>query len=318
MKANRLISILMILQANNQITASELATRLEVSVRTIYRDIDELSSIGIPIICDRGQGGGIKLLGDYKTTLTGLNPDELNYLFMPSPSNLLEDLDMKKTRSSTFEKLLATLPAVQRTHIKDLENYIYIDMEGWQPRKKEGTHLITTLQRAIWDSTQLTIKYQKPQETKIVRVCPLSLVLKRSVWYLIALDGNTLKTYRVSSIKEVLEIGESFVRPENFNLEQYWLSQTATFHTKLPKYPIKVRTTFEIYNHIKSRNLIRIIDTHISDNEITLSLQFDAEFQAIELIMGYGPDMQVIEPPELIDTIHSRAQKIIESYIKKG
>lgn len=314
MKADRLISILMILQVKRQITASELASKLEVSVRTIYRDIDDLSSIGIPISCDRGQGGGIKLLGDYQTTLTGLNTEELNFLFMPNPTNLLEGLNINKIKTTTFEKLLASLSTSQRNVIKDMENYIYIDMHGWHPSQRIEHHLLTPLQKAVWDSRRITICYKKYQSKKVVTLCPLSLVLKRTVWYLIGLDENLIKTYKVSSIEEILEIGDSFIRPDSFNLEKYWLSQMVEFPFKLPTYNMKIKTTERIYQHIKSRNIIRIIDTQNINEDFIITLQFDAEFQAIELIMGYGDQAEIVEPRELIDKVTLLAQGIITQY----
>lgn len=131
MKADRLISILMLLQINKQMTANELATKLEVSTRTIYRDIESLSGLGIPIFSDRGTNGGIKLLGNYKTSLTGINQNELYSLFIPAGDKILEDLGVEKLKNSTLLKLLGSSSSNQINEIEKIQNYIYIDMNTW-------------------------------------------------------------------------------------------------------------------------------------------------------------------------------------------
>lgn len=314
MRADRLISIIMILQAQKHITATELSSRLEVSVRTIYRDIDNLSHIGIPIVCDRGQGGGIKLLGNYQTTLTGLTADELSYLFMPPMSRLINDLGMEKLKHRAQQKLLSTLSNEQKSVVQDIENYIYIDMDPWKLQKDKASPIITTLQKVVWQSNIITFQYQKPTQVKLVTLKPLSLVLKRSTWYLIGIDKEIIKTYKVSSIKEMIEIGEVFSRPHNFNLQDYWLTSTQTFRNSIPKYNIKIKTNKATYHHMKSRPFIRITHEDIIDQEVILSLEFDADFQAIEFVMGYGKDVLVLKPTELIDHIVGRAQGILQSY----
>ena len=162
MKADRLISILMLLKVHKQLTAKDLAKRLEVSVRTIYRDIESLSSIGIPIFTDRGTNGGIKLLGDYQTSLSGINKDELYSLFIPTGDKVLDDLGIEKLKDSTMIKLLGDSSTYQINEIKNIQNYIFIDMYTWgENPQKVDTAILSTLKEGIWNNKVLNIAYRK-------------------------------------------------------------------------------------------------------------------------------------------------------------
>ncbi|MGL5694661.1 MAG: helix-turn-helix transcriptional regulator, partial [Peptostreptococcaceae bacterium] len=158
MKADRLISILMLLQIHKQLTAKDLAIKLEVSVRTIYRDIDSLSSLGIPIFTDRGTNGGIRLLGEYRTTLNGINKDELCSLFIPTGNKVLDDLGIEKIKESTMLKLLGNSSTDQIIEINNLQNYIYIDMNTWNENQVEvDKNILSILQSGIWNSKVLNL-----------------------------------------------------------------------------------------------------------------------------------------------------------------
>ncbi|MGL5379847.1 helix-turn-helix transcriptional regulator [Clostridium sp.] len=315
MKADRLISILMLLQVHKQLTANDLAKRLEVSVRTIYRDVESLSSLGIPIFTDRGSNGGIKLLGDYQTTLTGINKDEIYSLFIPTGDKILEDLGIKKVKHSTMLKLLGSSSASQLSEIKNIQNYIYIDMYSWGENPiKIDTDILSTLQTGIWNSKVLNIVYRKINETKNVILNPLGLVCKRGIWYLIGENSEIIKTYKVSNIESALVTDESFDRPSDFNLEKHWKSSTSNFKNSIPKHTFTFKVNPSIINHIKERQFISISNIKIEDDDVYMDIKFDAIFQGLEFAFGYGKDIEIISPTTAIDDMKKISSEILDLY----
>ena len=315
MKADRLISILMLLQIHKQLTANDLAKRLEVSVRTIYRDIESLSNLGIPIFTDRGSNGGIKLLGDYKTTLSGINKDELYSLFIPTSNKVLEDLGIEKVKDSTMLKLLGDSSTEQMIEIKNIQSYIYIDMNTWGDNPvKVDKDILSILQNGIWNKRILKIVYRKINETKEVILKPLGLVCKRGIWYLVSENNDIIKNYKVSNIDSASLTDEVFDRPSDFNLEKYWKSSTSNFKSLIPKHTFTFKVSPSIVNSIKERHFINISKTVVKDNEIYMDIKFDAMFQGIEFAFGYGKNIEIISPIEAIDEIKKKSSEIINLY----
>lgn len=315
MKADRLISILMLLKVHKQLTAKDLAKRLEVSVRTIYRDIESLSSLGIPIFTDRGTNGGIKLLGDYQTSLSGLNKDELYSLFIPTGDKVLDDLGIGKLKDSTMIKLLGDSSTYQINEIKNIQDYIFIDMYTWGENPlKVDTDILSILKEGIWNSKVLNIAYKKINETKNVLLNPLGLVCKRGIWYLIGENNDIIKTYKVSNIESALLTDILFDRPKDFNLEKYWKSSTSNFKSSIPKYRFTFKVNPSIVNHIKSRQFISISNIVVEDDNIYMDIDFDAIFQGIEFAFGYGKDIEIIYPIDARTEIKKRSSEIIKLY----
>ncbi|WMM24890.1 WYL domain-containing protein [Tissierella sp. MB52-C2] len=315
MKADRLISILMLLQIHKQLTASELAQRLEVSVRTIYRDIEALSGAGVPIFADRGTNGGIKLLGDYKTSLSGINNDEIYSLFIPTGDKILEDLGFEKLKYSTILKLLGGSAPNQIKEVENIQNYIYIDMHTWNENPAiVDKNILSLLQNAIWNSNIIKIVYRKTNEIKEVILNPLGLVCKRGIWYLIAIDAEIIKTYRVSSIESALFTDEHFNRPSDFNLEAHWKSSVSNYKSRIPKYTFTFIVDPWILNHIKERKFITISKELVRDNKIYLDIVFEDIWQGIEFAFAYGKNIRIIKPVEAINEIKTKATEIIQLY----
>ncbi|MEC1532445.1 YafY family protein [Bacillus haynesii] len=211
MRGDRLISILLMLQAQGQMTAKELAERLEVSERTIYRDMEALSGAGIPVVAERGINGGWSLLDDYQTTLTGLKESEIHALFVPLSEQLLDDLGLTRISEEARNKLIASLPSVYRQNAKDVWNRIYIDTRSWR-HKKEKAASFEVLKEAIWKDQKLKIVYQRADGQTAARiVAPLGLVAKGSNWYLIASKENgEIRNYRASRIQSAIPVRETF------------------------------------------------------------------------------------------------------------
>src|SRR5579862_1119033 len=208
MRADRLLSILLLLQVHRRVTARDLAKRLEVSQRTILRDMDALSGAGVPVTAERGAGGGWSLVQGYQTKLTGMNAAEIQSLFLARPERLLSDLGLKQDAEAALIKLQASLPAASQPRADFARRRILVDVRGWRD-PAESVACLPVLLDALWRERQVRFVYARvlgdPGERT---VDPLGLVAKGSTWYLIAMAEGEPRTYRVSRVHEaaVLEL----------------------------------------------------------------------------------------------------------------
>ncbi|MBW8350972.1 YafY family transcriptional regulator [Bacillus sp. IITD106] len=317
MRGDRLISILLLLQSQGQMTAKELAERLEVSERTIYRDMDALSGIGVPIFAERGKNGGWSLLDGYQTDLTGLKESEIRALFVsPSPS-LLDDLGMTRTSDEARHKLIASLPSIYRENAKEVWSRIHIDTASWRKRK-EKTASFEILKKAIWKDHKIKIVYKRADGKTNERIVkPLGLVAKGDLWYFIASkDNDDIRNYRVSRIQYAEPINETFERPKNFDLAQYWDSSTKSFLEKLPTYEVWTEVKKSILPRLQfSGRFVRIMDVENSGEEwIRVRLSFDTEEEAKGYILGFADQIKVLKPKELRHMIREMAEATVAFY----
>ena len=205
MLASRLLSTLMLLQTRGRMTAPDLAKELEVSVRTVYRDIDQLSAAGIPVTADRGRDGGFQLLNGFRTQLTGLTQAEAEALMLAGLPGPAAELGLADRMSSARLKLMAALPTGMRA--ERVATRFHLDVTGWF-RATEPVALLPTVARAVWSERLLKIRYRQGGDSNEVRIGPLGLVLKAGVWYLVAQKGSTCRTYRASNILAVESLDE--------------------------------------------------------------------------------------------------------------
>jgi predicted DNA-binding transcriptional regulator YafY len=318
MRGDRLVSILLLLQSNGQMTAGELADKLEVSERTIYRDMDALSGTGIPVIAERGKNGGWSLLEDYQTDLTGLKESEIRALFVSHSAHLLEDLGLTRTSEEARNKLIASLPSTYRENAKDVWNRIHIDTRSWR-RQKEKAASFEILKQAIWKENRLKISYQRADgETADRLVAPLGLVAKGDLWYLIAAKENgDIRNYRASRIHHAESTAETFKRPENFDLAEYWNSSTKAFIKNLPIYEVKVEAAPSIVSRLTfSGRFARILDigTENKAGWVPATISFDTEGEAAAYLLGFADQVKVIEPAGLRSKIRQMAERTMTFY----
>lgn len=251
MRADRLFSIVLLLQSYRQLTARDLARRLEVSERTIHRDMDALSGAGIPVIAERGTGGGWSLLGEYRTNLTGLNEAEIQSLFVTQPSRLLADLNLEKASEGALLKLLAALPPLHRRGAEYARQRIHIDVTGWN-RAEETVPMLHTLQDAIWQERKVLMNYGRGECGATERlVDPLGLVAKGSVWYMVAAVEGEVRSYRVSRIESVEILDSPVVRPQGFDLAAFWEESSEQFRTNLPSYRVRARVRQSVVQRLR-------------------------------------------------------------------
>ncbi|HYP27241.1 MAG TPA: YafY family protein [Blastocatellia bacterium] len=321
MRADRLLSIMMILQVHGRVTARELARRLEVSERTIHRDMEALSVAGIPVFAERGSGGGWAMIEEYRTNLTGLSRSEIQALFLTNPSRLLADLGMGKASDGAFLKLLASLSSVRRADAERVRQRIYIDPTGWN-RSDESTPLISVIQEAVWQERKLRLTYMRSGCESVERlVDPMGLVAKGGVWYLVAVAGGEPRSYRVSRVLKAEVLDEPAVRPEGFDLAAYWEQSTVRFKQNLPRYPVRARVSPDALPRMPYAGRFAKIERVGSPDEegwAEVLLRFDVEEVACEYALSFGPHIEILEPAELRDKVVDMAKSVIEFYARRG
>ena len=316
MRADRLLSILMHLQVHRRLTARELAKRLEVSERTIHRDMEALSAAGVPITAERGIGGGWGLLEDYRTNLTGLNQTEIQALFLNQPERLLSDLGLHQASEGALIKLLAALPAMHRRNAEYIRQRIHVDSTSWHSPEEAVPHL-PIIQDAIWQERKLHFIYGRDGTSFERLVDPLGLVAKGSTWYLVAAVDGQLRSYRVSRIQTARLSDQPCVRPPDFDLAAYWEQSSAEFKASLPRYPAILRVDPAIIPHMRyASRYARIEHESPPDAEgwIQLSMQFEEEHSAREYVLSFGSHIEVLEPQALREQVIKAAESVVAFY----
>jgi predicted DNA-binding transcriptional regulator YafY len=324
MRADRLLSILMLLQARGRMTAQELAEEHEVSVRTIYRDIDALSTAGVPVYAERGPGGGCALVEGYRTSLTGLTKDEVRALFMLGIPASLDELGLSQELRTALRKLAAALPEVQRGDEEMARQRIYLDWEGWAQPEPEP--YLKVMQQAVWEEKRLRLAYREPVGPQAFQryermVEPYGLVAKAGRWHLVCAGDGRLRVYRVSRILDAHLIDESFERPPDFELTTFWKSWCAGRKETRPSYPATVRVSPQLAPflslYLGDSVTAQVVTADPPDDQgwTRLTLMFETLEQARRHILGFGAAIEVLEPEPLRLSVIDFARQIAEFYL---
>lgn len=324
MRAGRLLSILLILQNQGRVKAAELANELEVSVRTIYRDVTELSAWGVPVYCERGPGGGVELIERYRTDLTGLSTNEARALFMLSIPDPLNELGVGEEFKAAMLKLAAALPAARRDDHQDSLQRVHLDWIPWFHEHKPQLHL-QTVQQAVWEDRKLEIEYYidagKWLGTITASLCPYGLVAKSGRWYLVArLDNDNFVVVRVSWIVDSNLLEEKFERPDDFNLGAFWKTWRSDHEARRPHYPVRVRVPLNMLDYLPTlfgEQIQREIEAAYppdSQGWHTLTLPFETFEDARQRLLSLGGAVEVIEPIALRMSMIDYANQILGVY----
>ncbi|WP_433648876.1 helix-turn-helix transcriptional regulator [Micromonospora zamorensis] len=306
MRASRLISLLLLLQARGSMTAGELARELEVSERTVYRDVLALSAAGVPVYADRGRAGGYRLLGGYRTRLTGLTRDEAEALFLSGLPGPAGDMGLADAVASAELKVLAALPPALRDAPARAGQRFHLDVPGWF-RETAPPPWLTELARAVWRDRVVELRYRRGDREVTRRVQPYGLVLKSGVWYLVGRVGDDTRTYRVDRVTGV-EVGEeSFERDEGFDLAGHWREQAGSFLRTVLRAEVTVRLS-----PAGLRQLRHLVDAPFVYDELIAAagapdgqgwvvgqLPVESVEVAYHQLLGLGPEVEVLDPPEL-------------------
>jgi predicted DNA-binding transcriptional regulator YafY len=318
-RADRLLSIVLLLQVNRRLTARELAEKLEVSERTILRDMEALGMAGIPVVAERGAVGGWSLMEGYRTDLTGLSETEAQALFLTGPARVLADLKLDKAAEAALLKILAGLPSIFRRGADSARRRIHVDVAGWRSPEDAVPHL-PTVQEAVWRERKLAFRYQKgPGEDGTVErvVDPLGLVAKGSLWYLAAAVEGQVRCYRVSRVHEARLLDEPAVRPEGFDLAAWWEQSSADLKASMPRYHATVRVHPEIVPRLRYALRFARVETMGEPEEdgwTTVEIRFQFEEEAVEYVLSFGPRIQAVAPPELRGRVARTAREVVAFY----
>ena len=325
MRADRLLVLLLLLQTRGRVTAQTLAKRLEVSERTIYRDLEALSMAGVPVYAERGPGGGWCLLEDYRTNLSRLTDLEVHTLFLSGAAGPLEDLGLGKAREDALLKLLAALPSVYRRNAEIASQRIHLDAAGWF-HQDEPVPYLTMMHEAIWHDRRVQLTYRHYDNTIVERrVNPYGLVAKASIWYLVcatAESGGELRVYRVGRIKAAELTDEHFERPETFDLPAFWARWTAAFEKS--RYPylvtlsVKPEAIDELADALGSSlyGLAAQAGPPDTQGRIKFTFYFESLSQARHHLFSVGTMAEVLEPQELRESLADFAASLARLYGK--
>ncbi len=319
MRADRLLSILLLLQVHRRMTARELSRRLEVSQRTIHRDMEALGVAGVPVVADRGTGGGWRLLEAYRTDLTGLNAAEIQALFLTKPPRLLADLGLDKASEAALIKLLAALPSVSRNSAQDIRQRIHVETAGWRSPDETFPYL-SAVQEAVWQERKLRLTYRRSDDTTVERVVdPLGLVAKGNTWYLVAAVEGDPRTYRISRVLDATPLDEPCgPRPADFDLAAYWERSAVAFKAHIPKYAVTLRVAPSLVAYAKgAARFATVAQEYPPDDDgwVRLDMLFDGgDHNAREFALSLDARVEVLAPPELRESVLRAAERIVALY----
>ncbi|HEX7012605.1 MAG TPA: YafY family protein [Steroidobacteraceae bacterium] len=318
MRAQRLISLVMALQRGRTLTAGELAQRLGVSVRTIFRDIDALSAMGVPVYTEAGRGGGIRLVEGYSSDLTGLSPGEAEALaLIASPASVgVRELDMP-TRTA-LDKLAAAVPAIHQLRAQHARSRLLFDTKPWF-RSLDAPPFLDELRSCIWKDEAIEIRYERSnRECRDYRVEPYALVVKVDTWYLIGKVKQEMRVFRVSRLQSLTATGVTFVRDRDFDLQKFWKGWCERFERSPPNnFPVQIEITARGCRRLREcfgawvRSRLEPLGERFKGSK-PLTLEFDREDAVLRMLFELGPEATVVRPAHLRRKLRARALKILE------
>jgi predicted DNA-binding transcriptional regulator YafY len=319
MRADRLLSILLILQTQGCLTAKELAAELEVSERTIYRDMDALSSAGVPVYAERGPGGGCFLLESYRTNLTSLTRDEISALFMLSIPTPLVDLGLDHDVKTAYLKLSAALPDLFRQERETSQDRIHLDPSPWFQDKEYIPHLLT-INRGISEDRKIDFNYQLAFGAQIKHLVePYGLVSKETEWYFIFSQTGVISVVRLSDILESQLSEEKFILPAEFDLVEFWKAWCSRRESNIPRFEVQILIKPELLELLKLSRSPLLLDVHESDLAThdgwqKMTLHFESFEKARKQVLSFGSAVEVLSPISLRKSIQDFAHQIMKVY----
>ncbi|MEU8515574.1 WYL domain-containing protein [Kitasatospora sp. NPDC048722] len=315
MKSARLLSILLLLQTNGRMTAQRLAEELEVSVRTVYRDVEALQAAGVPLYADAGHGGGYEVLAGYRTRLTGLNAGEAEALFLAGLPGPAAALGLGPALAAAQLKLRAALPPGLRADADRLRTRFHLEAPGWYAEDDEVPFL-PQVADAVWRGRALRVRYRRWKAPTDVdrRLEPYGLVLKAGRWYVVAGPGP--RTYRVDQILELTETDEEFTIPDDFSLASHWRGHEADFHARLHRGEALVLLARGAAARLGSAaaRAAEATGTPEPDGRTRAVLPIESLDHAHAAFLALGTDVEVLAPPALRARLAATARALADRY----
>ena len=313
------MSLLLLLQTRGRMTAAQLAEVLEVSVRTIYRDLEALSAAGVPVYAEAGPNGGCQLLDGYRTRLTGLTAKEAEALYASGVPGPVGELGFGTVLGAAQLKLLAALPKELAERASLARQRFHLDAPRWFRGGRNEPHLVEVA-AAVWDDRRITVSYRHPgaAEAATRHLEPLGLVLKAGVWYLVARRDGELRTYRLSRVEEVSLLDEQFDRPDDFDLARFWQETVEHYEASVPAVEVVVRVSDPGYAWLRGLQLQggRSVGERDDAGEpwARCTVAFENLDDAYDDLLQLGAEVEVVDPPSLRSRLAATAACMVSLY----
>ncbi|MEV3853470.1 WYL domain-containing protein [Streptomyces sp. NPDC050095] len=325
MRAARLIKMVLLLQSRPSMTAAELARELEVSERTVTRDAQALSEAGVPVYADRGRAGGYRLIGGYRTRLTGLARGEAEALFLSGVPGALREMGLDDAASAARLKVSAALLPSLADASRTAAQRFHLDAPGWF-QEPETPELLPVIAEAVWDDRVVRVAYQRQDAVVERELEPHGLVLKAGVWYLAArVRERGFRVYRIDRFTSVRSdpgsAAQHFVRDEEFDLPGFWEERAAQFARAILRAEAVVRLTPDGARRLPyamdrgaAREALEAAGAAGPDGRVTVTLPIESEEVAFTQLMALGPEVEVVAPPALRERFARAVRRMGEWY----
>jgi predicted DNA-binding transcriptional regulator YafY len=322
-RASRLLSILLLLHTRGRVSARALAEELEVSLRTVYRDVEALASAGIPVYATRGRAGGFQLLDGYRTKLTGLTPDEADAVFLAGLPSAAADLGLGGVLAATQLKLLAALPPQLRERAERIRERFHLDAPGWE-READSPPLLAVVADAVWDERRVDVRYERSNRVVVQRLLePLGLVLKAGVWYVVAQvagEERGPRTYRLSRVRAAAALDETFARPLGFDLQQHWAAYQRDYEQRLFHGHATIRLSpagrqlLFLIGSVAARAGHAAMQPAGPDGWAVTTVPTESVSHARHALMQLGAELEVLAPEQLRSAVLDSARAMVRRY----
>ncbi|MGC5001506.1 helix-turn-helix transcriptional regulator [Streptomyces sp. NPDC004044] len=322
MRAARLIKMVLLLQSRPAMTAAELARELEVSERTITRDAQALSEAGVPVYADRGRAGGYRLVGGYRTRLTGLARNEAEALFLSGLPSALREMGLEDAASAARLKVSAALLPSLRDASDTAAQRFHLDAPGWY-QEPVTPELLPAVAEAVWDDRMVKARYRRggPGSEVERELAPYGLVLKAGVWYVCARAGTDFRVYRIDRFAAVAVTDERFVRDEDFDLPGFWDERAAQFARSILRTEVTVRVSEagvgrlpHLVDRSAALDALDAAGPPDADGWRTVVLPVESLDVAYSQLLALGPELEVLEPAALRTRFGAAAERLSDLY----
>ncbi|MDL5157635.1 helix-turn-helix transcriptional regulator [Actinomycetospora termitidis] len=323
MRASRLLSALMLLQTRGRMTARELADELEVSIRTIYRDMDHLGESGVPIYADRGPDGGYSLLEGWRTQLTGMSAEEADSLALAGMPAAAAELGLGRVLAAAQLKVQAALPDELAERSRRIAERFHLDAPGWF-READHVPTLTGIADAVWNQRVVRVRYVRWGDEEVERELePLGIVLKGGVWYLVAQPsgGGSARTYRVTRVLTLETLDAHFDRPEEFDLFRHWNESSQSLTAALYQAEAAVRLSpcaMELAPVVLRPHTARALAERtwpLDDDGWTCAvIPMESIAATRSELLGLGAEIEVVSPPALREQMAEAAKGLAALY----
>jgi len=311
MRAERLLRIVVLLQSRGRATAGELARELGVTARTIQRDMVALSVAGIPVYATRGGGGGWALLPGYRSGLTGLTASDAFAILVGRPAGVLSGLGLDDPGEAPMRKVMAAIAPDARDRAEHARQRIHVDLTPWGPAG-EPDPTLALLQRSIFDDHLVLARYGASRTR--LRLEPLGLVCKGTVWYLVARRDGRYRTYRVSRMHEVVLTGEPFQRPAGFDLAAQWRAASVEYQQGFPSFVVTLRLRGDaVARAAWVSALKRRVGEPDADGWTPAVLDTQDEENALAAVRQLGDEVVVLAPESLREKAVRLAREFVSA-----